>query len=517
MGLSVDPSQLSSQAATMAARTEVLRACYGGTETMREQSQTFLPQYDKESDARYQARLASTFALNKLREAVDAASAKPFASMVRVTNNTDPNLDLWIEDIDLQGTHLHILGHRFFNEAMLIGQCHILVDHPDTTIFQNLGEQIAANARPYWKLIRDDDIVAIYSDFNGGETQVRHVRIKSSRVEIGDDYKETVFNQIYVIDKPDPNSDGTVTLYEQAATSSGGDWNQVSQTAYTAPSITLVSLYCGDREQEYVTKPVFMDLAYKQIEHWQSSSDQRSILSAARFPMLACSGVQLDESDEQNFVIGPWKVLYSPDPQGRWYYVEPKGSAIDSGLKDLQMLEFQMDMMALNPVVGTHRQYVPQDERDIQETRVHSVVHDLAIACEKSLKRAIMFTGMWANKDYTQVDVELNTEFTNTADMVGELTLLASIWEKKGLSREAFLNEVKERKLLGADFDIDNEIKFWTAVDAVMTSAQGASATTSNNATVASPAPTQPVDPTKAAPAPTKTTQQQPKQPVAVE
>lgn len=73
-----NPGQPSSAAVTMQARTRMLRAIYGGTESMRNMGKEFLPQYDKESDTRYQTRLASTFALNKLREAVDAASAKPF-------------------------------------------------------------------------------------------------------------------------------------------------------------------------------------------------------------------------------------------------------------------------------------------------------------------------------------------------------------------------------------------------------------------------------------------------------
>ena len=129
-----NPGEVSSAFSTMQTRTAMLRAVYGGTETMRSQDKTFLPQYEKESDARYQSRLASTFALNKLREAVDAASAKPFRTLLKVINNTDPDVDAWVQDIDLQGTHLHVFAHQFFNNAMLDGMCHMLIDHPDTTI-----------------------------------------------------------------------------------------------------------------------------------------------------------------------------------------------------------------------------------------------------------------------------------------------------------------------------------------------------------------------------------------------
>ncbi|WP_370169401.1 DUF4055 domain-containing protein [Bradyrhizobium elkanii] len=368
----------------MQTRTAMLRAVYGGTETMRAQGATFLPQYEKESDTRYQARLASTFALNKLREAVDAASAKPFRTLLKVQNG-DPDLDLWTQDIDLQGNHLHIFGHQYFNNSMLDGMCHLLVDHPDTYNMKSLADQKASGARPFMKMYKVDDVAAAYDMYVGGDTKTVHVRIRSQRAE-RDGFKEVLYNQIRVIEIDPTKTSGIVQLWEQKAQSGGSNWDFIEETPLqNMAEVPFVTMYAGEKEADYLARPIFIDLAYKQIEHWISSSDQRSILSAARFPMLACSGVQIDPEDEKQFAIGPYKVLYAPEANGRWYYVEPRGTAIESGAKDLDKLEMQMDMMALNPVTGTHRQYVPQNERDIQETRVHSVVHDMAINCQDAL------------------------------------------------------------------------------------------------------------------------------------
>lgn len=156
---------------------------------------------------------------------------------------------------------------------------------------------------------------------------------------------------------------------------------------------------------------------------------------------------------------------------GRWYYVEPKGTAIESGAKDLNTLEMQMDMMALNPVTGTHRQYVPQNERDIQETRVHSVVHDMAIQCQDSVEKAVRFMGQWSGKDYSQVQVIMNTEFSNTKDRLEEVKALVSIYEKKGLTRETLLREVYNRSLLGDDFNLLGEVAALAAIDAALLAA----------------------------------------------
>jgi hypothetical protein len=444
----------------MSARTSMLRAVYGGTETMRNKGKDFLPQYDRESDTRYASRLASTFALNKFREAVDAASAKPFRTLMQV-KNTDPDLDLWLQDIDLIGNHAHIFAHQFFNNSLTDGMCHIMVDHPTTSNLPNLAAQQASGARPFWKLIKQGDLVAAYEEYTGGDTMVTHARIRSSRVERTADFKEIIWNQITVVEVEPGTTNGVAQLWESrggAGGGSGGGWTFINETPINIAEVPLVTLYGGEKEGAFLAKSAFIDLAYKQIEHWISSSDQRSILAAGRFPMLACSGVEIDPEDEDSLAIGPWKILHSPDANGRWYFVEPKGSAIASGQKDLETLEMHMDMMALNPVTGTHRQYVPQNERDIQETRVHSVVHDLAISCQQSVEKAIRFMGMWTNKDYSQVTALLNTEFANTKDRLAEVTALVAMYEKKGISRATLLQEIKNRHMFDEDFDVEGEI-----------------------------------------------------------
>ncbi|WP_298962248.1 DUF4055 domain-containing protein [uncultured Methylobacterium sp.] len=471
-GGQVNPSVRSSASTQMLVRTQMIRAVYGGTETMRVQGKAFLPQYEKESTKRYDARLASTFALNKTREAVDAASAKPFKTLVTVSNG-DPDLDLWIKDIDLSGNHLHIFGHTFFNDAMLVGQGHLLADHPTTTNMPNLAAQKASGVRPFLKHIKDENLLAAYSERVGGDQMVLHARIASSRVQRNPDFTETIMNQVFVLEVEPGAEVGIVQLWEQPASSGGSQWTLMGESPLTMNEVPLVSLLAGEKEADLVTRPIFLDLAYKQIEHWISSSDQRSILSAARFPMLAASGVEIDPEDESGFAIGPFKVLYSPDAQGRWYYVEPAGRAIESGFKDLSMLEMQMDMMALNPVTGTHRQYVPQNERDIQETRVHSVVHDVAIACRDTLQKAIQFMGRWTNKDYSNVVVNMNADFTNTADKVKQVALLLQAYEKRGISRETFLTEARNLDFLSDDFDPVAEMARLAITDAMDLAAEG--------------------------------------------
>lgn len=463
-----DPDTRSAAASIMLSRINFMRMIHGGTETMRAAGTTLLPQYEKETDARYKTRLASTFALNKLLDAVQSTSAKPFATLVEY-GTEDPELSEWQQDIDLRGNHLHAFAHAYFDEAILLGMAHILVDHPSTVNMPNLAAQRESGVRPFFKSIRPEDMVAIYSDRVGGRMTVNHARFLDTTL-VRSGFDEKFIDKVHVLD----NNGGVVTYtvywrervsmgtaggtgtYTGPKSTAGSAWQKMEERVLSIPQIPLVTMFAGKREDDYLVKPVFQDLAYKQVEHWISSSDQRSILSAGRFPMLACSGVQLGD-DDSGFEIGPYKILYSPDSQGRWYYVEPKGTAIESGSKDIERLEFQMGLMSLNPTVPGHRMYVPFGERQISERMVNSVVRDFALSCKDSLEQAVRYMGMWAGKDFDNVSVRMNTEWGQTEKEWKEVQLLLDAYDKGAISRRTLWYELRRRDVVDDSFDFDKE------------------------------------------------------------
>jgi hypothetical protein len=484
--VSANPMLRSEASGLMLPRIELMRACYGGTETMRQMDRLFLPQYPRETDTRYVERLRSTFCLNKLRSAVDSASAKPFRNLVTVEGGDDQLQD-WMWDADMRKHHIHIVGHKFFNEAVLTSMGHILVDSTMTDTVASLGMQRAMGVRPFMRLVKTDDLLAFYEEQIDGETRVVHARIATTRSAYDPaTFREITYDRVYVIERE------VVQVWERqrltvagssinAATlgnggsiyttrpfqlkylqvpSAGGAWTLVSETRVDLRQVPLVTMVAGDEECPGLARPIFEDLAYKQIEHWQSSSDQRNILSAGRFAMLAASGINLDDDgpDGQGFEIGPWKILTSPDPQGRWYYVEPQGKAIEAGQKDIEALELQMDMLSLNPTVGTHRQYISQNEHSLQENRVNSVIHDLAISCQAALKQAIVFMGDYVGRDYSDVKVDLNYDFSGTDERAKNVNSVLMAASYGVLSREGALRELKRLDLLDAEFDIDAEL-----------------------------------------------------------
>ena len=177
--------------------------------------------------------------------------------------------------------------------------------------------------------------------------------------------------------------------------------------------------------------------------------------------MLAVSGAKADIEGEDGtgFEIGPWAVLATADAQAKWYYVEPKGTAFEAGRKDIEALELQMDMLSLNPTVSTHRQYISQNERNLEENRVNTVIHDFAVSCEKALERAIGFLGDFVGKDWSAANVDMNYNYSGTDERSKFVQTVISAHKFGVLSRESTLDELRRYDMLRPDFDIQAELK----------------------------------------------------------
>jgi hypothetical protein len=212
--------------------------------------------------------------------------------------------------------------------------------------------------------------------------------------------------------------------------------------------IPFVTFY-ADREDLMFGKPPLEDLADVNIEHWQSSSDQRNILTVARFPMLALSG-----GDEQDSTveIGPRRMLYSPDSQAKFYYVEHTGAAIEAGRKDLMDLEEKMSHYGAQ---FTRRR--PSIEsataRVLNDAESTSALEDAAVRFNDALENVIRLLGMWMDVE-PEGTVKINTDLDSDNSSPTVQQSLQQARAGKDLSRENYLKALKRHDVLENDFDI---------------------------------------------------------------
>jgi hypothetical protein len=444
--MAIDPSKLASDFAAMSEDWLLLRSIMGGTTEMRSQGETYLPKYDGESDTTYENRLKRSVLTNYLEDAVRNAVALPFRKDVQVGDNVPDDLKELFKNIDLLGNDITQFSRILSDDGGLLGLGFILVDYSKNSTDGTLKSETEAALRPYWTMIRADDVVACYTEIVGDREKIYHFRYKETTTRINEEYEEETVERIRVY-KP---GEYEVWIKEK------GEWKIEDSGPMTiTDEVPVVPVWFGKRKTGFQVRPLFIDLAYKQVEHWQSASDQRNILSFARFPMLACAGA--GGTSESEITVGPSRVLITEAADGKWYYVEPKGDAIEAGRKDLDDLKEEMRILGLQPIVGKY-QNVTATSRALDETRVYSAVQVLAMNLEDALIRAADFTERWLNREPTlDKQIKVNRDFNLSIRDTAEIDSLIRSRITGEISRRTFWEELKRRGTLSPEFDADEE------------------------------------------------------------
>lgn len=437
----------------MAPRWEVIDTLLGGTEAMRAAGTTYLPQHPEESDKRYQERLESNVLLNMTEITLDQLTGKPFSEPMKLSDDVPQRIqDDILPDVDLQGNNLDVFCNRWFKDGFAKAYSHVLVEFPRVERqdgqTRTLADDRTERLRPYWVHVPPENLIYAYAETINGVETLLHVRIQEVVTEMGE-WTEKYITQIKVLEP------GWVRLYRKAESKAKKDeWVLYDEWQTGLSYIPLVTFY-ADRKDFMVGKPPLLDLAHMNVAHWQSSSDQRSVLTVARFPMLAASG--LDPEDSTNKVtVGPYQLLVTPDPQGKFYYVEHTGAAIDAGQKDLEALEEKMGSYG-----SQFLRKKPGNEtataRALDSAEAMSDLQAMAVTFEDAVAVALGMTADWMKITDAAGTVEVNKEFSVEELDAKGLDALDKARQRKDISRHRYLLELVRRGVLDEEFDEDDD------------------------------------------------------------
>jgi Domain of unknown function (DUF4055) len=379
------PATVSAEIKAMAVEWEPITALLGGTKAMREARGIYLPKHPAESDEVYSYRLKVSTLFNGFRRTVETMSSKPFSEPLELKSDVPETIRIYAEDIDLEGRNLQAFAHEVFGTALAYGLSHILVDYPTVTSGLTLADQRNSGARPYFVEIKPWNVLGWKSQRILGVETLTQLRIMETiQVPSGVWTTKTV-RQVRVLE---PNS---YRIFRQAKDDPRAEWNEVESGPVSIGAIPLATIY-GGRTGFMTAKPPLMDLAYLNIEHWQSKSDQQNILHVARVPILFGSGF----ANEQ-LKIGAGYAVSNDDPTSTLEYVDSgrAAPAIDAGRDSLKDLEDSMRVLGAQLLVKRPRGTRTATETSIDSNEADSTLSLLALNMQDSLEFALDFMAKW--------------------------------------------------------------------------------------------------------------------------
>lgn len=419
----------------------VLEALMGGTPTMRAASTALLPKWPNEEDEAYALRLRTATLFPAYRRTVGVMVGKPFSKPLTLVD-VPRQIEGWADDIDLQGVALHQFAAEMFEESFY-GLAGILVDYPEVPegTTETVAAAEAAGRRPYWVRIKHGQILGWRAAVQGGRMRLTQLRFMESVDEDDGEFGTAAVPQVRVLEP------GAWRTFRKNAE---GRWVEHARGATTLPVIPFVPVY-GFRRGFMDGLPPLLDLAYLNVKHWQSQSDQDTILHVARVPILAMIGAE----DSAALTVGASAAVRLP-LGADMKFVEHGGAAIAAGQESLAALEEQMvqtgaELMVQKPGART----ATEDANDAEGNRCD--LQRMADGFADALDQALYLTALYARLD-AGGRVQLFDDYGAATLSDASATLVKDLQAAGLLSRETALRELQRRGVLSADIDPADEL-----------------------------------------------------------
>lgn len=467
---------------------ETVDALYGGTTTMREAREELLPKEPKESTLNYEARLSRTTLFNAYKRTIQNSAGKVFSREIIIDTDSEETLSL-INDVDQTGRDITEFSQDVFEDALNKGVSYILVDHtvangtgPNGVV--TLADEQEQGVRPYWIHIKAKQLrSAVTEIINGAEvlTYFRYVEEQTVlNKETHEEESETVV-RILLLNKETGRIEYQLWRNPEAQDKTldslninvnaqlnkldigkGGEWlldaNESGVISENISRIPIVPVNTN-RVSSYLGTPPLMDLAEKNIEYWQSYSDQKNILHYARVPIFTISAnktLQDPDEDTEEVMELSGNTVLDLGKDGKAAWVEHGGNAIGAGRTDIQDIKDEMAVLGLE--LHTSR---PGGEtataKAINNAETNSWLKAMALSLRNALEKALIYSAQYGGFAPEQIgDVMVNTEysipFRNSEDMKD----LMEMYKEGLLDATTVLTEAKRRNLLYYTTDIDD-------------------------------------------------------------
>jgi len=327
-----DPSSIRAEVSEMQARAEVCNTIVGGTLAMRDAGTKYLPIEPLETKEAYVSRRDKTILFPAYQDSLDAMVGKPLGEPI-TCENVPPVVEVALENVDLAGRDLDTFAREWFRQSLIDGIGWVLVDYPRVPQGASLADERALKARPYLVHIPLSKVCGWKTEITGGYHKLTQFRWREAIEEPDGDFDIKITERIKVWEP------GFVSVYVK----NGGAYELDVELSgpVSLPEVPIVCFMPG-RTGYFTAVPPLEDLAWLNVQHWQSSSDQRHVLHVARVPLLAADKDVRDDQKEPLQLL-PNGLLVGLE---NLRYVEHTGAAINAGRQDLVDLKEDMRMLA---------------------------------------------------------------------------------------------------------------------------------------------------------------------------
>jgi len=415
---------------------EMIADLMGGTLAMRQAGTRWLPKEPKEKDEVYAIRKSRSFLYNVFKDTVDRVKTKPFTRQVKLTGKLPERLKPLEKNCDGLGSSVTDFAQQLLGYAAQHGLVHVVPEFPSTDATKNAKTEAEQNPTPYWIVVPATELIGWETETINGHVTLSLIRIRERRVvRKTDSFEETCVEFIRVYTKTE------WAVYEPVK-DGAEKYRVVGQGTHTLGEVPLKTYYVN-RTGFLTADAPFEELAWMNIRHWQSSSDQNNILRIARVGILFLKGFA--ETETRDITVGPNMFITSTNQEADAKFVEHEGKALGAGENDLKSLKEDMQILGLQPFIQRHSGATATGVA-VDETRANSEVEAWCRALEIFIRELFAISCKWIKLTLdAEFKIDINTDFGISVQAVEYMRLLLEAYRAGACDRMTLLSEFRRR------------------------------------------------------------------------
>lgn len=395
-----DPAFMSPTVQSWQRNLALVRTLYGGNAALYAMREVYLPRHPKEDPQDYYIRANRPVFYNAFGRTVRALAGIVCRTPPTPEGVPQEILDLYEDDIDNEGTDGPSFVHNAFQDGLTTGLVGIFVNQDSLPgEGRTRADELNAGIRPYWELIRMDDIVSVRSVKENGKQLLAQLAFRDDRQIPWGEYGVKIRAQIRVYKRLAAQPAGetgdsvpasvTEIIYEK---NESGNYVKFSERKMPeVEDIPLAPIYT-ERLDFFDACPPLIDLACENLLHYQTRSDLHHAAHIANVPFLFGIGI-----DEDGLQIGPNRAVLakSGDQSTKLQWMETTGASLGSTRAILGDIEEHMANLGLGMLQRKSRAAETAQKATIDKQEQDSTLSGIVGELEDGLARALDFTAIY--------------------------------------------------------------------------------------------------------------------------
>ncbi len=433
---------------------DLIHDLLGGTRAMIEAGQRWLPREPGEEDDGYKIRLSRSLLFEAFGETIGNLVAQPFSKPMSFSSMPE-NLEYLEDNADGSGNDIECSSNQNMTDMLTYGLSHILIDHTPVPLSEDgepisIADEEALGARTNFVKIAPPNLIGWRSEMRDGVTVLTQIRFRDTRTINDGLYGERTEKLIRVYTE----TDWEIHVFDEKTKK----YNLSEVGPHTFGAVPLVTIYANKTGFMTAISP-FLALAYINLGHWRSDSDQRNILRFSRFGLLFASGFSEEQVESKEKSVGPTVFIKTTAENADMKYVEPKGTAIAAGRDDLKDLERKMQILGFQPFAEGSGMNTAT-EASIDERRTQTAAQAWIKSLERGVTQAFEAAARWIKEKLPEdFAVDIFSDFKANLFGDADADLLTKMCLSGKLTLETLLKELNRRGKFADDFIPADEVE----------------------------------------------------------